>query len=99
HAPGDRPPSERAGDGFPRRSDSKPIKRDPTSRRFRMKSIAGHRWIVATVVVALLLLGMLPWRANTQSEFLRGDRMPYDAFDKLAKTDIDVSGGVIHVGF
>jgi hypothetical protein len=98
HAPGDRPPSER-GDGIPRRSNSKPIKRDPTSGRFRMKSIAGHRWIVATVVVALLLLGMLPWRANTQSEFMRGDRMPYDAFDKLPKTDIDVSGGVIHVGF
>ena len=46
-----------------------------------------------------LLLAMFPWRANTQSEFLRGDRMPYDAFDKLAKTDLDVPGGVIHVGF
>jgi len=37
--------------------------------------------------------------AQTTSEFMRGDRMPYDAFDKLAKTDIDVPGGVIHVGF
>jgi hypothetical protein len=63
-----------------------------------MKIITGHRWIVSAVV-ALLLLGLLPWRANTQSEFMRGDRMPYDAFDKLAKTDIEVAGGVIHVGF
>jgi hypothetical protein len=37
--------------------------------------------------------------AQAPSEFMRGDRMPYDAFDKLAKTDIDVPGGVIHVGF
>jgi hypothetical protein len=41
----------------------------------------------------------LPSRANAQSEFMRGDRMPYDAFDKLAKSDLDVPGGVIHVGF
>jgi hypothetical protein len=37
--------------------------------------------------------------AQTTSEFMRGDRMPYEAFDKLPKTDIDVPGGVIHVGF
>jgi hypothetical protein len=63
-----------------------------------MRIIREHCWI-AGAVVALLLLGLLPWRANTQSEFMRGDRMPYDAFDKLAKTDLDVPGGVIHVGF
>jgi hypothetical protein len=53
-----------------------------------------------TVVVALLMLAcaILP-PANAQSEFLRGEGMPYDAFDRLPKTDIDVSGGVIHVGF
>jgi hypothetical protein len=49
-----------------------------------------------TVLIALLGFMQL---ANAQSEFLRGDRMPYDAFDKLPKTDIEVSGGVIHVGF
>jgi hypothetical protein len=37
--------------------------------------------------------------AQTTSEFMRGDRMPYEAFDKLPKSDIDVPGGVIHVGF
>ncbi|HEX7566849.1 MAG TPA: hypothetical protein VF396_26895 [Bradyrhizobium sp.] len=63
-----------------------------------MKIIKGHRWIASAAVVALLF-GLLPWRANTQSEFLRGDRMPYDAFDKLAKTDLDVPGGVVQVGF
>ena len=30
---------------------------------------------------------------------MRGDRMPYDAFDKLPKSDLDVPGGVIHVAF
>jgi hypothetical protein len=62
-----------------------------------MTSIEGHRWIVSAVVA--LLLGLLPWRAHAQSELLRGDRMPYDAFDRLAKTDLDVPGGVVHVGF
>ena len=64
-----------------------------------MKITRGHRGIAAAFVAASLLLGLLPWRANTQSEFLRGERMPYDAFDKLPKTDLDVPGGVIHVGF
>ena len=30
---------------------------------------------------------------------MHGDRMPYDTFDKLAKTDIEVPEGVIHVAF
>jgi hypothetical protein len=64
-----------------------------------MKITKGHRGIASAVVAASLLLGLLPWRANTQSEFLRGERMPYDAFDKLPKTDLEVPGGVIHVGF
>jgi hypothetical protein len=51
------------------------------------------------VVVALALYGAFASCANAQSEFLRGDRMPYDAFDKLAKTDLEVPGGMIHVGF
>jgi hypothetical protein len=33
------------------------------------------------------------------SDFLEGEGMPYDTFDKLSVTDLPVSGGVIHVGF
>ena len=56
-----------------------------------MKKIA----IAATVLTSIGVWAS----AQTQSDFLRGDRMPYEAFDKLPKTDIEVSGGVIHVGF
>jgi len=58
----------------------------------------GFRRIVSAAVVALALLGLHASRAEAQSE-LRGDRMPYDAFDKLPKSDIDVPGGVVHVAF
>jgi hypothetical protein len=54
---------------------------------------------MAAITAALALCGIGWFGAYAQSEFMRGDRMPYDAFDKLAKTDIDVPGGVIHVGF
>jgi hypothetical protein len=64
-----------------------------------MKTLAGYRRIASVTVAALVMLGVLPSRADAQSEFMRGDRMPYDAFDKLAKSDIEVPGGVIHVGF
>jgi hypothetical protein len=64
-----------------------------------MKAIKRYNRIASVTVAALVMLGGLPSRANAQSEFMRGDRMPYDAFDKLAKTDLDVPGGVIHVGF
>jgi hypothetical protein len=56
--------------------------------------VEGFRRIVSAAVAALALLGLHPSRAEAQS-----DRMPYDAFDKLAKTDIDVPGGVVHVAF
>ena len=39
------------------------------------------------------------FRADAQSEYMRGDRMPYDAFDRLPKTDLEVPGGTIHVAF
>jgi len=52
---------------------------------------------VALLAVILALASGSP--ANAQSEFLRGERMPYDAFDRLPKTDIDVPEGAIHVGF
>src|ERR1700722_4239830 len=64
-----------------------------------MKTVAGYQWIASIAMAALLTLGVLPLRAYAQSEFMRGEGMPYDAFDKLAKTDLDVPGGVIHVGF
>jgi hypothetical protein len=54
--------------------------------------------LVASTVMGLLLAGGLSWRSHAQSEYLRGDRMPYDAFDRLAKTDIDVPEAVVHVG-
>jgi len=51
-------------------------------------------------ILASLALGAAGWsELRAETEFMRGDRMPYDAFDKLPKTDIDVAGGVIHVGF
>jgi hypothetical protein len=63
-----------------------------------MKTVAGYQWIASIAMAALLTLGVLPSRAYAQSEFMRGEGMPYDAFDKLPKTDLDVPGGVIHVG-
>ena len=54
---------------------------------------------IIAIGATLLACAGVSTMAQTQSEFMRGDRMPYEAFDKLPKTDIDVSGGVIHVGF
>jgi hypothetical protein len=51
------------------------------------------------ITAALAAAAGIPASAYAQSEFLRGDRMPYEAFDKLPKTDIDVAGGVIRAGF
>jgi len=52
----------------------------------------------ALAVAALLMAGALPTRTHAQSELMR-DRMPYDAFDRMPKTDLDVRSGVIHVAF
>ena len=46
-----------------------------------------------------MLASAITFRADAQSEYMRGDRMPYDAFDRLPKTDIEVPGGTIHVAF
>lgn len=59
----------------------------------------GRIGLVASSVIGLLLAGGLSWRSHAQSEYLRGEGMPYAAFDRLAKTDIDVPEGIIHVGF
>jgi hypothetical protein len=64
-----------------------------------VKAGGAFRWSATVAVLAALLAGALSFRADAQSEYLRGDRMPYDAFDRLAKTDIDVPGGTIHVAF
>ena len=64
-----------------------------------MKNTAISRWSLAAVTVAAIAIDAIPFRANAQSEFMRGDRMPYDAFDKLPKTDLDVPAGTIHVAF
>jgi hypothetical protein len=52
----------------------------------------------ATALVAAFA-GAFPFLAGAQSEFARGNRMPYDAFDKLQKTDLEISGDIIHVAF
>ena len=57
------------------------------------------RWIVAGAVIAALLASVISFRADAQSEYLRGDRMPYDAFDRLPQTDLDIAGATIHVAF
>ncbi|MGB8398355.1 hypothetical protein, partial [Bradyrhizobium sp.] len=62
-----------------------------------MKSTARFRWIVVAALMAATLAGVASFHADAQSEFMRGNRMPYDAFDKLPKTDLDVPGGTIQV--
>jgi len=64
-----------------------------------MRNTPRFRRIVAAALVALAIAGLGSFKAGAQSEFMRGNRMPYDAFDKLPKNDLDVSGGVIHVAF
>ena len=64
-----------------------------------MKNTAISRWSLAAVTVAAIAINVIAFCANAQPEFMRGNRMPYDAFDKLPKTDLDVLGGTIHVAF
>lgn len=64
-----------------------------------MRSIPTYRLIAAAMLVAIIIIGIASCHVAAQSEFMRGDRMPYDAFDKLPKTDLGVGGGTIHVGF
>lgn len=64
-----------------------------------MKSSAVYRAIALVIALSFVLAAAFPYLAGAQSEFMRGDRMPYDAFEKLPKTDLDVPGGVIHVAF
>lgn len=64
-----------------------------------MRNAKTVRWTVAGAVVMAMLAGAVSFRADAQSEYMRGDRMPYDAFDRLPKTDLDIAGGAIHVAF
>jgi hypothetical protein len=77
------------------------IKRNTTVKHepklVAMKNTAAFRLIAIAAVVAATLASAISFRAGAQSEFMRGARMPYDAFDKLPKTDVEVPGGTIHV--
>jgi hypothetical protein len=64
-----------------------------------MKTTRGFRRIVSGAVLALAISAPFGTQAEAQTDLARGDRMPYDAFDKLPKTDLDVPGGIIHVAF
>jgi len=63
------------------------------------RNTARYRWVAVSAIITATLAGAASFHADAQSEYMRGDRMPYDAFDKLPKTDLDVSGGTIHVAF
>lgn len=65
---------------------------------FAMKHVKALQLVGSLAVVAMLLVA-LSSQTSAQSEFLSGDRMPYDAFDRLPKTDIRVPGGVVHIAF
>jgi len=64
-----------------------------------MRSSAAYRAIALVIALAFALVAAFPYLAGAQSEYMRGDRMPYDAFEKLPKTDLEVPGGIIHVAF
>src|SRR5215203_5692385 len=67
--------------------------------RVDMTRAGAFRWTVAAAVLVAMLASALSFRADAQSEYMRGNRMPYDAFDRLPTTDLDVPGGTIHVAF
>ena len=64
-----------------------------------MKRITAIRTIGVIACLTAALAGAISFHASAQSEFMRGDRMPYDAFDRLPKTDIEIGGGVIRAAF
>lgn len=55
---------------------------------------------LAALVTAVAVGGLaLSAGAGAQSPFMDGQGMPYAAFDALPRTDLEVKGAVIHVGF
>jgi hypothetical protein len=63
-----------------------------------MNRTRAFRLIALSAAVAILA-GAFLTETHAQSELMRGDRMPYDAFDAMPKTDLNVPSGVIHVAF
>jgi len=63
-----------------------------------MRSASAISWIVVAAVLAMPA-SVISFRADAQSEFMRGNRMPYDAFDRLPTTDLEIASSTIHVGF
>jgi hypothetical protein len=64
-----------------------------------MRNANAFGLIALSAIAALLLAGALATPTSAQPELMRGDRMPYDAFDRMPKTDLDVPSGVIHIAF
>ncbi|WP_249148487.1 hypothetical protein [Bradyrhizobium jicamae] len=64
-----------------------------------MRGISTYRLIAAAMLIAVVLLAISSCHVVAQSEFMRAGGMPYDAFDKLPKTDLEIGGATIHVGF
>ena len=64
-----------------------------------MRHASALRSIALSAATALLLACAFAAPTHAQSELMRSDRMPYDAFDRMPKTDLDVPSGVIHVAF
>jgi hypothetical protein len=64
-----------------------------------MRKVRAISWIVIAIFLTALFVSPIAFRADAQSEYMRGDRMPYDAFDRLPRTDLEIAGSIIHVGF
>ncbi|MDR3386551.1 MAG: hypothetical protein P4L92_05815 [Rudaea sp.] len=71
----------------------------------KSKRAAGHRNAfggIGAIMVLATMLNCIPAYsavAQTPSEFLGGEGMPYAAFDRLQHTDIHVGGAIVRVGF
>src|SRR5882757_4235760 len=93
----------RRSQGAGRRLRRRGIRREPTTgrrpKRVAMRKLKTISWIVAATILTAMLASAVAFRADAQSEYIRGDRMPYDAFDRMPKTDLEIGGGIIHVGF
>lgn len=57
------------------------------------------RVVAAALVAAGLLISLLSTHSGAQSEYLGGVGMPYDAFERLPKSELQAGGGTIQVAF
>lgn len=64
-----------------------------------MMRLRGVRVVVAALAAAGLLVSLLSSNSDAQSEYLGGVGMPYDAFERLPKTELQVGGGIVQVAF